>query len=185
MLTSALNPQNFKRRLDKGWRSHAHGWRALTERAPLNAVARGHVRADLQQPLELNGLLRQRSSGSYTGSNVLSMLVECRGSLASASLSGFWLPRSRASPLASRSQSFAAGHVQPNALSGTAATFPELHSSGNGSGKSGTGRSRSLGKSRSLSHAPAPAAPSLALGPVMASQGMAGEAAPQSAAALA
>lgn len=137
------------------------------------------MRADLQQPLELEGLLRQHSSGSYTGSNVLSMIVEHRGSLASASLSGFWLPRSRASPLASQSQSFGVGHVQPNAFYEAAAAFREPHSSGDGSRKSGSGRSRSLGKSRSLSRAPASMGSFPSLGPAMASQGMAGDSAPR------
>ncbi|CAL8464523.1 g4058 [Coccomyxa elongata] len=158
--------------------------------APISPARTAHLRnmllrtEDLQQPLELEGLLRQHSSGSYTGSNVLSMIVEHRGSLASASLSGFWLPRSRASPLASRSQSFGVGHVQPNAFSEAAAALREPHSSGDGIRKSGSGRSRSLGKSRSLSHAPASTGSFPPLGPAMASQGMAGDGSDSGAALL-
>ncbi|BDA49607.1 probable cAMP-specific 3',5'-cyclic phosphodiesterase 4C at C-terminar half [Coccomyxa sp. Obi] len=162
--------------------------------APISPARTAHLRnmllctEDLQQPLELEGLLQRHSSGSYTGSNVLSMIVERRGSLASASLSGFWLPRSRASTLASRSQSFGVGHVQPNAFSEAADKFREPHSSADGSRKSGgIDRSRSLGKSRSLSHAPASAASSLALDPPLPPQGMAapGEESDCAAAALA
>jgi len=113
----------------------------------------------MQQPLELEDLLRRHSLGSYTGSNVLSLIDERCASIAGGSLSSFFLPsRSKASPLASRSQSFNMTHSLSGSFWAAAAdggwdasSAGHASSDGSSSGTRTSNRGRSLSFGQSLS----------------------------------